>query len=404
MTKQRIKQFQNIITAMEQGEFDALPEEIPGNDEISQLGESLIRLSKTLDRKFQHQIKMLELSHELNKGLFLKDVLEYVYTSFLAIIPYDRIGFSLLEKEDEILRAHWSSSNSTNVTLREGFSQAMKGSSLEKIVQSGTPRIINDLEQYYIENPNSVSTRLILAEGVRSSLTCPLISMGKSIGFIFFSSSKKSCYADIHQAVFCSIANQLATVVEKSKLYEELYAVNKELKESRDAFKLKATHDTLTGLWSRGTICEMLKKELARASRNEKGIALLMIDIDNFKQVNDTYGHQTGDEVLREVARRFESIRRSEDSVGRYGGEEFIVLFTDMNTTDMERVSERYRHIIEDTPISIPGNNLDITASLGLGLFRDAKQASEQTLIKLADTALYLAKDLGRNQLQVNVQ
>jgi diguanylate cyclase (GGDEF)-like protein len=389
---------------MEQGEFDALPEKISGNDEISQLGESLIRLSKTLDSKFQHQIKMLKLSQKLNEGVFLNDILEYVYASFHTIIPYNRIGFTLLEKEGKILRAHWSSSDSPNVKLREGFSQPMKGSSLEQIVQSGNPRIINDLEQYYIEKPNSISTRLILAEGVRSSLTCPLISMGKSIGFIFFSSNEQNCYADIHQAVFCSIANQLSAVVEKSKLYEELYAVNKELKESRDAFKLQATHDALTGLWNRGTICEMLRKELARARRNEKGIALLMIDIDHFKRVNDTYGHQAGDEVLKEVARRFESIKRSEDSVGRYGGEEFIVVFTDMNATDMERVSDRYRHIIEDTPIKIPGNDLEITASLGLGLFLDAKKASEPTLIKLADTALYSAKNSGRNQLQVNIR
>lgn len=404
MTDQRIKQFQKFISTMEQGEFDALPEKISGNDEISQLGKSLIRLSKTLDSKFQHQIKMLKLSQKLNEGVFLNDILEYVYTSFHTIIPYNRIGFTLLEKEGKILRAHWSSSDSPNVKLRKGFSQPMKGSSLEQIVQSGNPRIINDLEQYYIEKPNSLSTRLILAEGVRSSLTCPLISMGKSIGFIFFSSSEQNCYADIHQTVFCSIANQLSTVVEKSKLYEELYAVNKELKESRDAFKLQATHDALTGLWNRGTICEMLKKELARAKRNEKGIALLMIDIDHFKRVNDTYGHQAGDEVLKEVARRFESIKRSEDSVGRYGGEEFIVVFADMNAADMERVSDRYRHIIEDTPINIPDNDLEITASLGLGLFLDAKQASEQTLIKLADTALYSAKNSGRNQLQVNIR
>ena len=402
MTDKRLEQFQHLISTMEQGEFTELSENISGNDEISQLGESLIRLSKTLDSKFQHQMKMLELTQKLNEGLFLKDILEYVYTSFHAVIPYNRIGFALLEKEGKILRSHWSSSDSTNISLKQGFSQPMKGSSLEQIVQNGKPRIINDLEQYYLEKPNSISTRLILAEGVRSSLTCPLISMGKSIGFIFFFSSEKNCYADMHQDIFCSIAIQLSTVVEKSKLYEELYAVNKELKESRDAFKFQATHDALTGLWNRGAICEMLKKELARASRNGKGIALLMIDIDHFKRVNDTYGHQAGDEVLKEVSRRFESIKRCEDSVGRYGGEEFIVVFSDMNPADMERVSERYRNIIENTPISIPDNDLDLTVSLGLGLFLNATQASEQTLIKLADTALYSAKNSGRNQLQIN--
>ena len=127
----------------------------------------------------------------------------------------------------------------------------MQGSSLEQIVESQEPRIINDLERYLIEKPESVSTRLIVAEGVRSSLTCPLVSMGKPIGFLFFSSNEKNCYADVHQDSFCSLASQLAAVVEKSQLYEELLQVNKELYESRDAFELQATHDALTGLWNR---------------------------------------------------------------------------------------------------------------------------------------------------------
>lgn len=402
MSDPRIKQLQQLISAMEQGDF-SLSSNIQGDDELSQLGKSLLHLSESIDKKFQYQIKMLEFTQKLNEGLFLTDVLEYIYNSFHDVIPYNRIGFALLEKEGKILRAHWANTDTTKRMLKEGFSQPMKGSSLTNIVTSKQPRIINDLEQYALDKPESASTRLIVAEGVKSSLTCPLISMGKPIGFLFFSSNEKNTYADIHQAAFCNLASQLSSVVEKSQLYEELYKANEELSESRDALEIQATQDALTGLWNRGAICQMLEKEIARSRRNNTGMALLMMDIDHFKRVNDEHGHQAGDDVLKEVAMRLKSVARQEDNVGRYGGEEFMVVFSNLNINNMEKVAERYRRIIEDELFKLPDNTLKVTMSLGLGWVSHTKDISEKTLINLADTALYSAKNAGRNQLKVNI-
>lgn len=401
MSDPRINQIQELITSMEQGE-SILSEEIPGNDDIGRLGQSLHRLSQTIDQKFQYQLKILEFSQKLNEGLFLTEVLDYVYRSFKNVIPYNRIGFALLENEGKVLRAHWHSSDFNNISLDLGFSQKMKGSSLNQIIQSREPRIINDLEQYLIEKPESTSTRLIVSEGILSSLTCPLISKNKPVGFLFFSSAEKNCYANIHQDSFSILASQLSTVVEKSQLYEELFEMNKELNESRDSFKLQATHDALTGLWNRGTICQLLEKEIARASRNQNGVALLMIDIDHFKPVNDLYGHPAGDVVLKEVANRFKLVARSEDSVARYGGEEFIVVFAEIKRADLESVAERYRRVIEETPFSIPDKILKLTISLGLAWVPAANEVSEESIIELADRALYSAKNAGRNQLCIN--
>ncbi|MEH6442558.1 MAG: sensor domain-containing diguanylate cyclase [Oceanospirillaceae bacterium] len=402
MLDTRINQLQELVSSMQRGEF-TLSSNIQGDDEIALLGKSIINLSQSIDEKLRNQIKILEFTQKLNEGLFLTDILEYIYTSFHDVIPYNRIGFALLEQNGDVLRAHWLKSDSKKRFLKNGFSRPMQGSSLQEIVASKQPRIINDLEQYFLDKPNSVSTRLALAEGIRSSLTCPLISMGNPIGFLFFSSNEKNTYAHIHQAIFCNLADQLSSVVEKSKLYEKLYNANKNLSESRDALTIQATRDALTGLFNRGAISQLLEVAIARAHKNRDGIALLMMDIDHFKQVNDRYGHQAGDAILIEVAKRLKSVARRHDNVGRYGGEEFMVVFSDLQANNMEKVAERYRLVIEEQPFIIPGNALKITMSLGLSWMTYATHISEKVLVKLADTALYAAKDAGRNQLKINI-
>jgi hypothetical protein len=123
--------------------------------------------------------------------------------------------------------------------LEPGYSAPLKGSSLEAIIETGQPRILNDLKAYLEENPESESTKRIVAEGVRSSLTCPLIAMGKPVGFMFFSSKEPHTYKDIHVELFQQIAGQLAMIVEKSRLYQRLV----ELNDLKNHFLGMAAHD-----------------------------------------------------------------------------------------------------------------------------------------------------------------
>ena len=346
----RIKQYQELVQSMQRGEF-SLPEAAFGDDDLGKLGDSLLRLSQSMDLKFRIQMKLLRFGAKLNEGVFVNDVLDNVFDTFRSVIPYNRIGFALLEKEASIIRSHWSRSDSDVIRLCKNFSQPMRNSSLKQILKTGQPRILNDLVAYLEENPDSASTRLVIEEGVQSSLTCPLLVMGKPMGFIFFSSFEKNTYADIHQSIFLRIASQLAAVLEKNKLYEELYKVNLELKKSRDDFKFQSQHDFLTDLWNRGASAALLDKEIARASRIGQGVGLLLADIDHFKQVNDQHGHQAGDLIIQEVAKRFKHASRTEDSVGRYGGEEFIVILSSIKQSEIEQVAERFRRIIGATPL-----------------------------------------------------
>jgi hypothetical protein len=169
---------------------------------------------------------LLAITHQINAGLTVEEVLDYAYKTLHVIIPYDRIGFTLLEENDTVLRSYWSCSKASVIKIGKGYTAAMKGSSLEKVLRTREPRILNDLEAYLKDHPDSKSTKDIVEEGMRSSLTCPLIASGKPIGFLFFSSREPYQYQDAHVGLFREIAGQLALTLEKSRLYEQVVQFN----------------------------------------------------------------------------------------------------------------------------------------------------------------------------------
>jgi two-component system, cell cycle response regulator len=161
-----------------------------------------------------------------------------------------------------------------------------------------------------------------------------------------------------------------------------------------------AATDPLTGLSNRRHIEPQLEGETARALRHRATFSILMADLDHFKQVNDTYGHDTGDEVLREVARRLRSLLRTEDRSARWGGEEFLVLLTDTDAEQAAKVAEKIRQGIADEPIEFNGHRIPITISIGVA--GHAGENDPLEIIRRADQALYRAKDEGRNRVCVD--
>ena len=239
MTDDRILRYREAIEAMIQGDFDVrLPGEL-GDDDIGELGRCLLRLSRVMGRRCHELNTLLRVTERINSGVKLDEVLEHVFEEFRTVIPYDRIGFSLIEEEGRIVRAHWAKSLAPVMRITRGYSIDLSESSLRRIIETGRPRIINDLEAYLREHPESEATRLIVEEGMRSSLTCPLIAQGKPIGFMFFSSMKKGTYRHVHREIFQQIAGQLALIVEKSRLYEELV----HLADVKDRFLGTVAHD-----------------------------------------------------------------------------------------------------------------------------------------------------------------
>lgn len=158
-----------------------------------------------------------------------------------------------------------------------------------------------------------------------------------------------------------------------------------------------ATHDGLTDLLVRRYFLQRLEDELQRARRRSATAAFLMVDLDRFKEVNDTYGHLVGDVVLREVAQRIRSSVREMDLVGRYGGEEFEVVLPEADLQLATLIADRIRRAVESAAVAAYDEEVQITVSIGVAIFpRDAESPAD--LIERADEAMYRAKELGRNR------
>ncbi len=189
----------------------------------------------------------------------------------------------------------------------------------------------------------------------------------------------------------------------KARLRTGLRILNLEdrLVEAREKMRFQATHDGLTALWNRGVIVDLLGRELARSRREHVSTAILMCDLDHFKSVNDTYGHLAGDDVLKETSKRLLASVRSYDFVGRYGGEEFLVVLNNCNPAYAFARAEEIRKAIAQKPVSSSSGPVPITMSLGLLVSQEWGCLPVEELLHEADTALYAAKAAGRNCVRV---
>ncbi len=169
--------------------------------------------------------------------------------------------------------------------------------------------------------------------------------------------------------------------------------------EARDALAHEAMHDPLTGVLNRRAFASVLSRELLRKKRHHNPLAVGICDVDNFKQINDTMGHQAGDEVLCGLVRLIERNLRGHDVLGRHGGDEFVVLTEHAAEDDAAVPYERLRAAVADTPISTGAGDVRITVSIGVRIGAEGEDEAE--LLAAADRALYQAKSGGRNRVQI---
>jgi diguanylate cyclase (GGDEF)-like protein len=167
----------------------------------------------------------------------------------------------------------------------------------------------------------------------------------------------------------------------------------------RDGFIEQATRDGLTGLLNRREIDTQVAGAVGLAQRHERPLSCLMLDIDHFKQINDRFGHAAGDEVLRQAAARVTSVCRASDVVGRYGGEEFVLLLPETLAADAITAGDKLRRVLSEAPITCESVEVPITASVGAAVW--SGQMTPAGLYAAADHALYRAKELGRNRTEL---
>jgi two-component system, cell cycle response regulator len=176
--------------------------------------------------------------------------------------------------------------------------------------------------------------------------------------------------------------------------------LQEELVSARESMRHAATHDGLTGLTNRCEILDMLERELERARRAKQPVGVILGDVDHFKKVNDTLGHLFGDEALREVARRLKSQLRVYDGVGRYGGEEFLLILPNCDLENVLARANALRELIGGTPVAYSGEEKTITMSMGVAVSNCVGKSEIEGLLNHADAGLYSAKEHGRNRVE----
>lgn len=193
----------------------------------------------------------------------------------------------------------------------------------------------------------------------------------------------------------------LAGFVENAIRLRELGHGQMEVYTSLDSVRLEARIDSLTRTWNRKAIEDIVKREFSHAKSTDGYVSVAMIDLDHFKNVNDTFGHPFGDVVLKEAVRRIRSVLRSQDALARFGGEEFIVCFPNTTPEAVFEIGERIRKAISDGgPVVQNEKSIQIAASIGIASARPAGQEiSPEDIIASADAALYEAKESGRNRV-----
>jgi diguanylate cyclase (GGDEF)-like protein len=176
--------------------------------------------------------------------------------------------------------------------------------------------------------------------------------------------------------------------------------LERRLRESLDRVQKMATHDSLTDLYNRRALYDIAENELARARRENKPVSLVMMDIDHFKNVNDEYGHNIGDQALRRVAHIIVEKIRTYDTAARWGGEEFLLVLPGTDMKEASQIAERVRQGIENAKIPLQGGkHLDLQASFGVSTSLPNDLLTFDLLVHQADEALYDAKDEGRNRV-----
>jgi diguanylate cyclase (GGDEF)-like protein len=296
------------------------------------------------------------------------------------VIPYDTASVQLLNRNGlKII----GGSGFADIDSVIGLTFPIPGNNPNTVViETGKPYLLSETGHLYsgFEKPPH--------DHIRSWLGVPLIFQERVIGLLAIDSASPNQFTQETIALASEFANQVAVALENSRIYEKA--------------QTQAITDPLTGVYNRWGMFQLAQNDFTKCVALNRPFSGIMIDLDHFKQVNDSYGHSVGDLVLREFAKRCKSCVREIDYVGRYGGEEFIIFLPETNVEMGMIVAERLRSTISEKPIVVKeGLEFHITASLGLAQ-RDENTTTLEMLITRADQAMYISKHKGRNCVSVS--
>lgn len=304
----------------------------------------------------------------------------HILEQLKQVVPYDSASVQLIEGDKLVIVGGHGWEDMRNVI---GLHFPIPGDNPNcMVVQSGEPLVISEPWKTYknfIQPPH---------DHIRSWLGVPLKVREKIIGLLAIDSLKPENFKEAEVNIAAEFASQVSIALENARIFQET--------------QVQAVTDPLTGLHNRRGFFDLGEVEFSRALSLDRPISAIMLDLDHFKQINDTDGHAVGDVVLHEFAKRCRSCIREIDLIGRYGGEEVIILLPDTHLKAGVKVAERLRSAIIATPVKINNEKeVHITASLGVAC-KDENTTSLDMLITRADQAMYIAKHNGRNRVAVS--
>jgi diguanylate cyclase (GGDEF)-like protein len=232
----------------------------------------------------------------------------------------------------------------------------------------------------------TVFTRRIAPPAMPSLLVLPLLVHDRALGTLVLGSNRRGAFGDSVRPTLEVLASHVAVSLANARMLTRLEEL--------------ATLDGLTGLFNKRALQELAVQKLRSALRFKKPLSLLVCDIDHFKRVNDTYGHDVGDVVIRGFGDVLKRVKRDTDAVGRFGGEEFVIVCEETDEAGARQLAERIRSELEATKFHCEAGPLSVTCSVGVAHFPLAGQTWE-ALFKSTDEALYAAKRAGRNQVVI---
>ena len=324
------------------------------------------------------ELKMLaEVARALAAQLSLRTLYQTVCEEVRRVIEAPAFYIALRAEDGSTMHLEYFIEGSNVIDPGD---QPIKSSIAERVMNSNRTIVINTLEEVNAQ-PHGV-IRTGDENKVRSLAMAPLRLGNRCIGVMSAQSYRDNAYDDSSVRLLTAIAEQLAVAVQNAQLYDQA--------ESR------ADRDPLTGVYHHRYLKTRLEEELRRSRSNGQPVAVVMMDLDNFKNVNDTYGHLVGDDALKMVTSVVQSAVRSSDVVGRYGGDEFMVILPETTREKTETIIERVTAELEERDLRLAdGSSIPVKCSIGYALFpQDAESPAD--LIAKADAALYQSKRMGR--------
>jgi diguanylate cyclase (GGDEF)-like protein len=326
----------------------------------------------SLERRRASQLEAINaIAQQTTAVLDLKELLSKVCTLVQKAFQVSHVSVLLKDEDDIVIRAHHGK---LTPCIPEGGRVAAGEGFWGRTLASATTLIENDV----ISGPGSTGFYLETA----SRMCIPLVSFGQTLGLLVLDSAETGAFNIQDKQALESVADICATAIQNAHYVERM--------------KQLAYLDGLTGIFNRRFFELRMAEELERARRFGAGMAVIMVDIDHFKRLNDEFGHLIGDEVLRQVSSIFHQQLRKIDIVCRYGGEEFAILLSQTNPVHALRVADKLRVMVEER--QFPGVPRPVTISAGAASYPDDGTTRDE-LVKAADAGLYAAKQAGRNRV-----